>query len=686
MRTFGDPIEALDWIDGNTPDLVITDYKMPTMDGAAFTSRFREKADCIDVPVVVITVYEERSFRLQALEAGATDFLQSPVDHHEFVTRARNLLKLRKQQLIIKSRATSLELELLNSERSREAMLRDSREKLAQVIDTVPALVCATDRKGRCMFMNAHKAALHGVDSTSVVNRNMADIVGSERAERGLALDQLVFRSGKPIPSFEEEIVDRAGETRVYLTTKSPLRDGAGRVVNVLTSSLDISDRKRAESHLMHLAHHDPLTDLPNRVLLQDRLRRELARTRRGDRPFALHLLDLDHFKGINDALGHHIGDRLLKTVAERLCGAVRDSDTVARLGGDEFAVLQTHVMRPSEATDLATRILEIMSEPFIFNDQEITTSASIGITMHPSDGSDVDVLLKNADVAMYKAKAEGRNGFRLFAADMNEHARERIVLETDLRRGLQRGEFILHYQPQLELASERIVGAEALLRWQHPESGMVAPGNFLPLAEENGLILPINEWVLREACGKAAEWTRSGHPPMRVAVNLSPVQFRKQDVRQLVIDILNSTKLNPAQLELELTESILMQNTAVVANDLLKLKEIGVSFSIDDFGTGYSSLSYIRSFPVDRLKIDQCFIRNLENNPSDAAIVRAIISLGHSLNLRITAEGVETAEQAAILRAEGCDEVQGYYFSRPVPLADFLAQVEEQTPRARRA
>ncbi|GGE27227.1 bifunctional diguanylate cyclase/phosphodiesterase [Agaricicola taiwanensis] len=686
VRTFGDPIEALAWIDTNTPDLVITDYKMPTMDGATFTARFREKPDCVDVPVVVITVYEERSFRLKALEAGATDFLQSPVDHHEFVTRARNLLKLRKQQLIIKSRATSLELELLHSERSREAALRDSSEKLAQVIDTVPALISATDRKGRCIFMNAHKAAMHGLDSHSVINRQMSDIIGAERAERSLALDQLVFRSGKPITSFEEEIVDASGNTNFYLTTKSPLRDGAGRIINVLTTSLDITDRKRAESHLLHLAHHDTLTDLPNRVLLQDRLRRELARTRRGDRPFALHLLDLDHFKSINDALGHQIGDRLLKSVAERLCGVVRDSDTVARLGGDEFAILQTRVMRPQEATDLAERILAALSEPFVIDEQEITTSASLGITTHPSDGSDVDLLMKNADVAMYQAKAAGRNAYRLYAPDMNVQARDRMVLESDMRRGLQRDEFVLHYQPQIDVASGQIIGAEALLRWQHPGSGMISPTTFLPLAEENGLIVPINEWVLREACGRAAEFTRSGLPPLRVAVNLSPVQFRKQDVCQLVIDILNDTKLNPRQLELELTESILMQNTEAVARDLLKLKDLGVSFSIDDFGTGYSSLSYIRNFPVDRLKIDQCFIRNLENNPSDAAIVRAIISLGHSLKLCITAEGVETAEQAAILRAEGCDEFQGYYFGRPMPLEDLLARVEEQNPRSLRA
>src|ERR1700674_600667 len=645
VRAFGDPLETLAWLEHNVPDLVISDYKMPNLDGAEFTRRFRQIPACADVPVVVITVNEERSHRMRALEAGATDFLQSPVDYNEFLTRARNLLKMRKQQLIIMGRAVHLERELEHSERSREEVLRDSSERLAQVIDTVPAMISAADR------------------STT--------------------LDRLVFEAGNALPPFEEEIFDKGGAVRVLVTTKSPLRAASGEVVNVLTTSLDITDRKQAESHLLYLAHHDTLTDLPNRAFLQDRMRREIVRARRGDRQFALHLIDLDRFKGVNDALGHHVGDRLLKEVARRLIDTVRECDTVARLGGDEFAILQTDLATPEDGIELAQRLIAVLSRPFTLNGQDITTTASIGITVHPNDGDDVDELLRNADLAMYQAKAEGRNAYRLFAADMNTVAREAIVLETDLRHALERQQFVLYYQPQIELKSGRIVGAEALLRWQRPGVGLVKPAEFLPLAEENGLIVPINEWVLREACGRAKSWRDNGLPPMRVAVNLSPVQFRRQDIRQYVTSVLDQTGLDPAQLELELTESILMQNAEAAAVKLRELQELGVTFAIDDFGTGYSSLAYVKNFPVDRLKIDQCFLRNLLDDPNDAAIVRTIINLGHSLGLKVVAEGVERAAQLEFLRNEGCDEVQGYYFSEPVNVTEFAALVRRHSGRS---
>ena len=678
VRTFGDPVDALDWLRDNVPDLVVSDYKMPHMDGADFTRRFRELPACVDVPVVVITVNEERSHRMRALEAGATDFLQSPVDHNEFLTRAHNLLKLRKQQLIIKSRAFALERELEYSERSREQVLRDSRERLAQVIDTVPAMISAADRSGKCVFVNAYKASLYGVDPAEIVGKKTRAMFGEEHSKRSREFDRLVFENGNALPPFEEEVVDRSGVRRVLLTTKSPLRDGSGQVVHVLTTSLDITDRKQAESHLHYLAHHDALTDLPNRAFLHDRMRREIARTRRGDAQFALHLIDLDRFKGVNDALGHHVGDRLLKAVAERLGGEVREMDTVARLGGDEFAILQPEVAGPDVAIKLAERVIETVTRPFILDGQEITTTASIGITIHPTDGDDVDELLKNADLAMYQAKAEGRNTHRLFAADMNAVAREAIGLESDLRRALERQQFILYYQPQIELKTGRIIGAEALLRWQRPGAGLVKPAEFLPLAEENGLIVPINEWVLREACVHAKSWTRSGLSRLRIAVNLSPVQFRKQDIRRLVVEVLNETCLEPSRLELELTESILMQNAEAAANKLRELQDLGVTFSIDDFGTGYSSLAYVKNFPVDRLKIDQCFIRNLHVDPSDAAIVRAIIGLAHSLDIEVVAEGVETADQNEFLTIEGCDEAQGYYYGKPIPAADFVKLLQQ--------
>jgi diguanylate cyclase (GGDEF)-like protein/PAS domain S-box-containing protein len=672
VRAFGDPLQALGWLERNTPDLVFSDFKMPEMNGAQFVRRFRELPGCADVPVVVLTVYEERSSRIEALEAGATDFLQSPVDHHEFLTRARNLLRMRRQQLIIKSRASTLERELQQSERTRQEELRDSRERLAQVIDTVPAMVSASDRDGRCIFVNALKAAFYGVDPAGALGKSGEEVFGTRHDARNSGLDRLVFESGKPLPSFEEEIVDQGGETRVLLTTKSPLRDSTGRVINVLTTSLDITDRKRAEQHLMHLAHHDTLTDLPNRTFLRDRLRRQIARTRRGDRIFALHLLDLDRFKSVNDAFGHELGDRLLKAVAERLTSTLGETEMIARLGGDEFAILQTDVKRSEDVAELARWIIDILGEPFMIDGHAVTSGASVGIAIHPTDGSDADTLLKNADVAMYRAKSDGRNTHRMFSADMNASARETVVLEADLRQALMRKEFQLHYQPQVDIRTGEIVGAEALLRWRRPNVGLVSPAEFLPLAEENGLIVPINEWVLHEACRQACAWDAAGLPPIRVAVNLSPVQFAKRDVAQHVIEVLEETGLEPTRLELELTENIVIQNNKSTSENLRRLQELGVTFSIDDFGTGYSSLAYVKNFPVNRIKIDQGFIRNLENDLNDAAIVRAIVSLGHSLNLDVIAEGVERAEQLEILLKEGCDEVQGYFFSRPLPASDF--------------
>jgi diguanylate cyclase (GGDEF)-like protein/PAS domain S-box-containing protein len=685
VRSFGDPAEAIEWLKDNTPDLVVTDYKMPNMDGAEFVRRFRKLPECSDVPAVVITVYEERAHRINALEAGATDFLQSPVDHHEFLTRARNLLKLRKQQLVIKSRATELERELMDSERFRKEVLRDSRERLAQVIDTVPALISATDRDGRCVFLNAFTANFYGVDATQASGKTAAEIFGSNFGPQSAGLDRVVFENGKGLPSYEEEILDRAGNRHVFLTTKSPLRDRAGKVTNVLTTSLNITERKQAEEHLHHLAHHDPLTGLPNRTYFHDSVRKQIARTRRGDKQFALLLLDLDRFKGVNDVLGHHQGDQLLKAVSQRLCNAVRETDIVARLGGDEFAILQTEIGRTDDAVTLAEKVIKVLEQPFELEGQEISTTASIGITVHPTDGVDVDVLIKNADLAMYQAKAEGRNAWRVFASDMHTSAREAIVLESDLRQALAKKQFLLNYQPQIDLRSGQIIGAEALLRWRRPGSGLVRPAEFLPLAEENGLIVPINEWVLIEACAQAKVWSKD-RPGFRIAVNLSPVQFRKQDIRQHVLDALEKTGLNPNSLELELTESILMQNPESAANDVRFLQELGITFSIDDFGVGYSSLSYVKNLPVDRLKIDQGFIRNVNTDPNDAAIVRAIINLGHSLNLKIMAEGVETAEQLAFVRSEGCDEVQGFYFSPPVPAEDFEFLFSQQNLAARTA
>jgi diguanylate cyclase (GGDEF)-like protein/PAS domain S-box-containing protein len=687
VRTFGDPIEALTWLSGNVPDLIITDYKMPQMDAAEFIRRFRALPSSVDIPIVVITVFEERSFRLLALEAGATDFLQSPVDHHEFLTRARNLLNLRKHQLLLASRADTLERKLEHSERSREHALRDSKERLAQVIDTLPVMISAAGYDGSILFVNAYETAFFGIQPNDVIGRPGSVLFGEEAGARSHALDRMVFETGKPLPPYEEEITDRKGLKRIFLSTKSPLKDLANTVTGVLTSSLDITDRKRTEANLLYRANHDALTDLPNRMMLQERMRSLIARGRRGDQLFALHLVDLDAFKTVNDLLGHNAGDRYLRALSDHLSTRIKDADTIARLGGDEFAILQSNVSKSEDAADFAKEIVNIIGEFGCDAGGElVTTSASVGIAMHPSDGIHPEDLLKNADLAMYKAKAEGGNLHCFYAANMQARARQAALLDADLRQALAENQFLLYYQPQVNLASGRITGAEALLRWNRPGIGIVTPGVFLSRAEENGLILPINEWVLREACNEAKSWQKSGLPALRVSVNLSPVQFRRRTLPLLVAKILSETELDPRRLELELTESIVMHDLDAVASDLQQLLNLGVHLAIDDFGTGYSSLGYVKRFPVDRIKIDQSFVRNMVDEPNDAAIVRAIITLAHSINIAVVAEGVETADQLAHLRAEGCDEIQGYYFGKPMPAAEFIELVQRDQRLAQTA
>jgi len=685
VQTFGAPDEALAFLADRNPALVITDYKMPVMDGAEFTRRLRAIPNGADVPVIVITAYEDRSFRLRALEAGATDFLLYPVDHQEFLVRARNLLTLGRQQQIIKRRTELLERELEESERTRQVEIRSSRERLAQVIDTMPAMISAVDTEGRLEFINAYQAAFLGLDARECIGQDATCMFGSQHRERMVSLDRMVIESGRALPSYEEEIVDRKGNTHVFLTTKSPLFDKDHRVVGVLTTALDITERKQAESRLRYLAHHDPLTDLPNRVLLGKRMERKLARRRYGDHQFALHFLDLDRFKGVNDVLGHHSGDQLLQAVAKRLRETVRETDLVARLGGDEFAILQSPISTAEEAAALAQKVLDALSEPFVFHGHQIELSACIGITLYPSDGQDVEELLRNADLAMYRAKDEGSGTYQFFVDDMNRRAFETARLESDLRSSFANKHFRLHYQPLLCLRSGKIAGAEALLRWNRPGIGEVAPSQFLPLAEEIGLIASLSSWVLQEVCATAARWQSAGLRAVRCAVNLSPLTFRRQDVYAMVVSALEQSGLDPAWLELELTENILLENNDDVKATLHALQALGVGLALDDFGTGYSSLSYVKNFPVDRIKIDQSFIRDLKTDPSNTTIVRAIINLSHGLNLEVVAEGVETMEQCTQLAADGCDLIQGYYVSPPLPAEEFgrLLELDTTAPLA---
>ena len=435
-----------------------------------------------------------------------------------------------------------------------------------------------------------------------------------------------------------------------------------------------------AEKQLEFLAHHDILTSLPNRLLLRDRFEQAIAQADREQSGVAVLFLDLDNFKQINDTLGHNYGDKLLVRVVERLRGCLRDADTISRQGGDEFVILLPHLHATSAIGGIAHHIVEVFAEPFEIENYSINTTFSIGVSVYPDDGRDFDVLLKNADTALYQAKDSGRDTYRFFSEKMNIDAQEQLYLQGELRNAVKNNEFLLHYQPQIDIGSDRIVGVEALVRWQHPEIGLIPPVRFITLAERSGLIIQMGEWVLNEACRQAQIWSENGQP-LVMAVNLSALQFKRSNLLETVVNALKQSGLPAAQLELELTESILLQDIDSVITTLRNLKEIGVKLSIDDFGTGYSSLSYLKRLAVDKLKIDQSFVRDLAEEPDSAAIVRAIIQMGHTLQLTVIAEGVENEAQIAFLRDNDCDEVQGYFFSRPVPAAEFAKLFDKMEP-----
>ena len=443
-----------------------------------------------------------------------------------------------------------------------------------------------------------------------------------------------------------------------------PLEDGG-----FVTTYMDTTERRRSQAKIVHMALHDALTDLPNRVLLNERLEHALTRVRRGE-IVAVHLLDLDHFKTVNDTLGHPAGDQLLKMVTERLQELVRETDTVARMGGDEFAVLQVAIGQPADATALALRIIEAVSAPYTIDGQQVVIGTSVGIAVGPSDGMSPDQLIRNSDLALYRAKADGRGTYRFFGPEMDAQMQARHLMEYDLRNALPAGQFELHYQPVVNLESNEISGVEALLRWRHPEKGIIPPSAFIPVAEEIGFIVPLGEWAIRQACATAAKWPSD----VRIAVNLSPIQFRNPGFVQVVLGALAASGLAADRLELEITESTLLHDSDATLSTLYQLRALGVRIAMDDFGTGYSSLSYLQSFPFDKIKIDRSFVKDIVDGVGSLNIVRAVAAMANGLGMTTTAEGVETKEQLDTVRAEGCTEMQGFLFSRPVPAEEIEA------------
>ncbi|MFT3848309.1 MAG: EAL domain-containing protein [Propionivibrio sp.] len=540
--------------------------------------------------------------------------------------------------------------------------------------------ILVTDAEHRILSANPAFEAMTGYRTDEIIGAEPSVIsLGESGPEQEVAL---VMREALATTGYWQGEVwnrRRSGEGYPGWLGVSVVHDADNRPKYYIYIFSDITERKEAQKRIEYLAHHDALTGLPNRLLLCDRMAQAQAQAHRMQSRVALMFLDLDRFKTINDSLGHPVGDALLKEIVERLKGCVRESDTISRQGGDEFIILLNDVRDGEAIARVADKIHQRMADPIVLGSHTLNTSFSIGIAIYPDDGSDFDTLLQKADTAMYHAKEAGRNSHRFFTEQMNRRVVEHLSLETSLRRALDNKEFVLHYQPQMDLGEGRIVGVEALVRWNHPEQGLISPARFIPVAEDSGLIVPLGAWVLSEACRQARAWQDAGLPPIVVAVNLSAVQFRRPDLVNTVINALVLSDLDSQWLELELTESILIQDAEATLDTVRRLKSLGIKLSVDDFGTGYSSLTYLKRFAVDKLKIDQSFVRDLVSDPDDAAIVRAIIQMAHSLKLKTIAEGVESEELANLLRIFHCDEIQGYWLARPMSAEQMEAFLRER-------
>jgi len=555
---------------------------------------------------------------------------------------------------------------------------KESGAKYRGLLEAAPDAMVVVNQGGEIVLLNVRAEKQFGYRRDELVGQKVKNIIPEGFAERLIA---------DALRSAEDALAQQIG-TGIELNGRR--KDGSEFPIEIMLSPLesaegilvtaairDITTRKKAEAQMTHSAEHDFLTDLPNRLLLNDRVHQAIILAERHRKKVAVLFLDLDGFKHINDSLGHPIGDKLLQSITKRLVDCVRGSDTVSRQGGDEFVVLLSEVEQSEDAAIAARRMLKVVADPHPIDRHDLHITASIGVSVYPDDGLDAETLIKNADTAMYQAKENGQQSYQFFTPAMNVRAVERQSIEESLRRALERQEFALHYQPKINLRTGQITGAEALLRWTHPIRGPISPAQFIPVAEDCGLILPIGNWVLREACQQARVWVDAGLPLGTMAVNISAIEFRDENFLDGVFAILKDTGLDPRFLELELTESVLMKHAGSTASILKTLRARGVQVAVDDFGTGYSSLSYLRKFSIDALKIDQSFVRQITTVPEETTIVTAVISMGRNLKLRVVAEGVETQEQLAFLQAHQCDEAQGYYFSRPVPPHQFAKLLE---------
>ena len=562
--------------------------------------------------------------------------------------------------------------------------LFEERERAQVTLNSIGDAVVSTDVSGRVTYLNVVAQELTAWSQHEATGHPLEEVLQILDATTRQPLQNfamLAIRDDKTLALPPNSVlIRRDGSESAIEDSIAPIHDRRGTVTGAVIVLHDVSAARAITRHMTHLAQHDSLTGLPNRVLLNDRLREAIMLSSRHKRRLSVLFLDLDRFKHINDSKGHVVGDRLLQSVARRLSTCVRSSDTVGRLGGDEFVVLLWEVRRAEDPAVTAATILDAVRKPHLIDEDELHITGSIGIVAYPDDGADVETLMKKADLAMYQAKDNGRDGYHFFDPEMNARAIEQRSLEDSLRYAIERQELVLHYQPKFSLVTGGIVGTEALIRWHHPQRGLVPPGKFITIAEDCGLIVPIGRWVLREACREACAWQSAGLSPLGVAINVSAVELRTRGFVSGVRSILKETGLDPQYLELELTETVLIEDSRSVAEVLRELKDIGVLLTLDDFGTGYSSLSHLKRFPIDALKIDQSFVRDLAVDENDASIVIAMIWMGKSLHVRVVAEGVETREQLEILQENGCPQGQGNYFNPPMPAEEFRDLLERQT------
>jgi diguanylate cyclase (GGDEF)-like protein/PAS domain S-box-containing protein len=631
---------------------VVLDLTFPDSGGMKAFDKLFEAAP--GVPILIVSGTEGEATARQAVRRGARDYvINSPSDGYRLRRSVRMMLD------------------------SRAAEIRLSENEVANMtLDSIGEAVLRTDLQGNVTYLNRIAEKMTGWSREEAQGRHVADVLrlidGASRAPVGSAL-RLATEEDKAASSMASctntncILVRRDGYEVAIESTTTLIRERYERVTGAIVVFRDVSAARAKSLEMSHLAQHDVLTDLPNRVLFNDRLTQAIALAERQDKQLAVMFVDLDHFKKINDSLGHDVGDKLLQSVAGRLKACVRRSDTICRLGGDEFVILLSQVEHAEDAAISARKTLRALTAPHLIDGKSLDINVSMGVSTYPSDGQDAESLMNRADNAMYEAKQRGRNTYQFFRHEMHALLAERQSLEADLRCALGRNEFVLHYQPILNLQTGQITGVEALIRWLHPQRGLIYPDQFVPIAEECGLILAMGQWVLVEACKQARAWLDAGLGAVRVSVNVSAAEFGAKDFLSGVRAVLIATGVEPQNLELELTESVLMDDAEAAVATLVKLKAMGVQVAIDDFGTGYSSFTYLRRFPSDALKLHQSFVQDIMADPRDAAIVRAMINIGTNLNQRIIAEGVETSAQLEFLRRHGCGEGQGYYFSRPV-------------------